>query len=252
MNTLGSKDTSVEILLNQLKLKAIVQSYEDMGTQAVEHTWSYAKYLSKLCELEVSRRYQNRVKRWSIESRLPAGKSFATLKMQELPTKVTSNIVQLQENTDWVTQNENILLLGPSGVGKSHIAAALGNHLIENNIRVKWFNANDLLQQLQHQKKELQLMKFLSQLDKYRAIIVDDIGYIKKTESESSVLFEFIAHRYESGSLIITSNQAFSQWDQIFPDNMMTVAAIDRIIHHASVIEIDIESYRKKNHKEIR
>jgi len=95
-------------------------------------------------------------------------------------------------------------------------------------------------------------MKYLSQLDKYRAIIVDDIGYIKKTESESSVLFEFIAHRYESGSLIITSNQAFSQWDQIFPDNMMTVAAIDRLIHHASVIEIDTESYRKKNHKEIR
>jgi len=252
MNTLSSKDTSVEILLNQLKLKAIVQNYEDMGTQASQNTWSYAKYLRKLCELEVSRRYQNRVKRWTVESRLPASKSFATLKMQELPTKVTSNIVQLQENTDWVTLYENILLLGPSGVGKSHIAAALGYHLIENNIRVKWFNANDLLQQLQHHKKELQLMKYLSQLDKYRVIIVDDIGYIKKTESESGVLFEFIAHRYESGSLIITSNQAFSQWDQIFPDNMMTVAAIDRIIHHASVIEIDTESYRKKNHKEIR
>ena len=252
MNTVNSKDTQVEILLNQLKLKAIVQNYESLQTQAVESTWSYAKYLAKLCELEVSRRYQNRVKRWSIESRLPAGKCFATLKTQELPAQVASNIVQLQENTDWVAQNENILLLGPSGVGKSHIAAALGCHLIENNIRVKWFNANDLLQQLQHHKKELLLMKYLSQLDKYRVIIVDDIGYIKKTESESSVLFEFIAHRYESGSLIITSNQAFSQWDQIFPDNMMTVAAIDRLIHHASVIEIDTESYRKKNHKELR
>ncbi len=252
MNTMSPKDTQVELLLNQLKLKAFVQNHESMQTQGIENTWSYAKYLSKLCELEVSRRYQNRVKRWMVESRLPAGKSFATFKMQELPSKITSNIVQLQENSDWVTQNENILLLGPSGVGKSHIAAALGRHLIENNIRIKWFNANDLLQQLQGHKKELQLMKYLSQLDKYRVIIVDDIGYIKKTESESSVLFEFIAHRYESGSLIITSNQAFSQWDQIFPDNMMTVAAIDRIIHHASVIEIDTESYRKKNHKELR
>jgi DNA replication protein DnaC len=252
MNTISPKDTPVELLLNQLKLKAFIQNYESMQTQAVENTWSNVKYLSKLCELEVSRRYQNRVKRWMIESRLPAGKSFATFKMKELPSKVTSNIVQLQENVDWVSKAENILLLGPSGVGKSHIAAALGRHLIENNIRIKWFNANDLLQQLQNHKKELQLMKYLSQLDKYSVIIVDDIGYIKKTESESSVLFEFIAHRYESGSLIITSNQAFSQWDQIFPDNMMTVAAIDRIIHHASVIEIDTESYRKKNHKELR
>jgi len=252
MNTVSPKDTQVELLLNQLKLKAFVQNYESMQTQAVENTWGYAKYLSKLSELEVSRRYQNRVKRWMLESRLPVGKSFATFTLQELPAKITSNIVQLQENVDWVTHAENILLLGPSGVGKSHIAAALGRHLIENNIRVKWFNANDLLQQLQGHKKELQLMKYLSQLDKYRVIIVDDIGYIKKTESESSVLFEFIAHRYESGSLIITSNQAFSQWDQIFPDNMMTVAAIDRLIHHASVIEIDTESYRKKNHKELR
>ncbi|VAW35024.1 hypothetical protein MNBD_GAMMA01-2007, partial [hydrothermal vent metagenome] len=81
------------------------------------------------------------------------------------------------ESTDWVTRYENILLLGPSGVGKSHIASALSHHLIENNIRIKWFNANDLLQQLQHHKKELQLMKYLSQLDKYRVIIVDDIGY---------------------------------------------------------------------------
>jgi len=252
MNTISPKDTQVVLLLNQLRLKSFVQNYESLQAQGIENTWSYSKYLSKLSELEISRRYQNRVKKWMVESRLPAGKSFATFKMHELPSKVTSNIVQLQENTDWVTQNENILLLGPSGVGKSHIAAALGCHLIEKNIRIKWFNANDLLQQLQGHKKELQLMKYLSQLDKYRVIIIDDIGYIKKTESESSVLFEFIAHRYESGSLIITSNQAFSQWDQIFPDNMMTVAAIDRIIHHASVIEIDTESYRKKNHKEIR
>jgi len=162
MNSINSQDTQVEMLLNQLKLKAFVQSYESIQTQAVESTWSYAKYLSKLCELEVSRRYQNRVKRWTVESRLPAGKSFATLTLQDLPAKVVSNITQLQENTNWVSLYENILLLGPSGVGKSHIAAALGHHLIENNIRVKWFNANDLLQQLQHHKKELQLMKYLS------------------------------------------------------------------------------------------
>ena len=89
----------------------------------------------------------------------------------------------------------------------------------------------------------------MTRLDKYRVLIIDDIGYVRKTDSETQVLFEFIAHRYESGSLIITSNQPFSQWDQIFPDTIMTIAAIDRIIHHATIIEIDSESYRRKSQK---
>ena len=89
-------------------------------------------------------------------------------------------------------------------------------------------------------------MTAMTRLDKYRVIIVDDIGYVKKTDAETHVLFEFIAHRYESGSLIITANQPFSEWDQVFPDSMMTVAAIDRLIHHASIIELEGESYRKQ------
>jgi len=99
---------------------------------------------------------------------------------------------------------------------------------------------------LQAARKNLDLMTYMTRMDKYRVLIIDDIGYVKKTDGETQVLFEFIAHRYESGSLIITSNQPFSQWDQIFPDPMMTVAAVDRIIHHAHIIEIEGESYRKK------
>ena len=143
-----------------------------------------------------------------------------------------------------------MLLIGPSGVGKSHIAAALALRLIEQGIRAKWFAATALVQHLQQAKNNLELMAAMSRLDKYRVLIIDDIGYVKKDDMETQVLFEFIAHRYESGSLIITSNQPFSQWDQIFPDNMMTVAAIDRIIHHASIIEIDAESYRRKQQKQ--
>ncbi len=103
------------------------------------------------------------------------------------------------------------------------------------------------MQLLQQAKKELDLMTLMTRLDKYRVLIIDDIGYVKKTDSETQVLFEFIAHRYESGSLIITSNQPFSHWDQLFPDALMTVAAIDRIIHHSTIIEIEGESYRRKN-----
>jgi len=158
-------------------------------------------------------------------------------------------LIALRDNTQWALEADNVLLFGPSGVGKSHIAAALGLHLIEHGIRVKWTSATALVEYLQQAKKELDLMPAMTRLDKYRVLIIDDIGYVKKTDSQTQVLFEFIAHRYESGSLIITSNQPFSHWDQIFPDSMMTVAAVDRIIHHATIIEIDTESFRRKKQK---
>jgi DNA replication protein DnaC len=152
----------------------------------------------------------------------------------------------LKDQAEWARRAENVLLIGPSGVGKSHIAAALAYQLIEQNVRVKWFSAVALVQSLQQAKRDLVLMTAMTRLDKYQVLVIDDIGYVKKNDAETQVLFEFIAHRYESGSLIITSNQPFSQWDHIFPDTMMTVAAIDRIIHHATIIEIQGESYRKK------
>jgi len=135
------------------------------------------------------------------------------------------------------------LTIGPSGVGKSHIAAALACQLIEQAVRVKWFSAVALVQSQRQAKRDLDLMTAMTRLDKYQVLVIDDNGYVKKTDAETQVL---IAYRYESGSLIITSNQPLSQRDHIFPDTMMTVAAIDRIIHHATIIEIEGESYRKK------
>lgn len=113
-------------------------------------------------------------------------------------------------------------------------------------MRCKLFPAIALVQLLQQAKRDLDLMAAMTRLDKYRVIVIDDIGYVKKTDAETQVLFEFIAHRYESGSLIITANQPFGSWDNIFPDSMMTVAAIDRLIHHATIIELEGESYRKR------
>jgi DNA replication protein DnaC len=237
---------SLDIMLKELRLTAFHQHLADIQRQAVENTWSYPDFLSRLCEQELARRFQTRVANWTREARLPAGKSFATLKLDDLPDNVQQPLLQLKADHEWALQAENLLLIGPSGVGKSHLAAAFGHHLIEQGIRVKWLAATDLVQQLQQAKKELALMACMTRLDKYRLIIIDDIGYVKKTDGETQVLFEFIAHRYESGSLIITSNQPFSQWDQIFPDTFMTVAAVDRIIHHAHIIEITGESYRKK------
>jgi DNA replication protein DnaC len=236
------------VMLKELRLTTFGQNLEDYQQQAIEHTWSYADFLSKLCEQELARRFQTRINKWTREARLPVGKSFANLTLSDLPKAVQQPILQLKDNQQWTLQAGNVLLIGPSGVGKSHIAAALGHHLIERGVRVKWFSSSELVQHLQKAKKELDLMTCMTRLDKYPVLIIDDIGYVKKSDGETQVLFEFIAHRYESGSLIVTSNQPFSQWDQIFPDALMTVAAVDRIIHHASIIEIEGESYRKKQH----
>ena len=118
--------------------------------------------------------------------------------------------------------------------------------MIELGKWVKFLAATTLVQQLQQAKLHLQLPAFLVKLDKYDLLIVDDLGYVNKSETETSVLFELIAHRYERRSLLITANQPFSQWDSIFTDSMMTVAAIDRLVHHATIIEMQAESFRKQ------
>ena len=237
---------AINLLLKELKLPTFSRHYQHHQEQAIEKGYGHVRYLSGLCEQEVADRYQKRVQRWTREAGLPAGKSFANLNLAEFNASEQQLVIAQKEQTDWTHHAGNVLLIGSSGVGKSHIAAALAYHLIEQNIRVKWFSAVALVQSLQQAKRDLDLMTAMTRLDKYQVLVIDDIGYVKKNDAETQVLFEFIAHRYESGSLIITSNQPFSQWDQIFPDTMMTVAAIDRIIHHATIIEIEGDSYRKK------
>lgn len=237
---------TIDLLLKELKLPTFIRHYQRHQEQAVAKGYGHVRYLSGLCEQEAADRYQKRVQRWTREAGLPTGKSFANLNLTELRASVQQQVIALKDQTDWARHGGNVLLIGPSGVGKSHIAAAIASQLIEQAVRVKWFSAMALVQSLQQAKRDLDLMTALTRLDKYQVLVIDDIGYVKKTDTETQVLFEFIAHRYESGSLIITSNQPFSQWDHIFPDTMMTVAAIDRIIHHATIIEIEGESYRKK------
>jgi len=150
------------------------------------------------------------------------------------------------EDSAWLARAENVLFFGPSGVGKTHLSTAVGQAMVAFGKRVKFLPATTLVQQLQQAKLQLQLPTLLSKLDRYDLLIIDDLGYVKKTEVETSVLFELIAHRYERKSLLITANQPFSQWDSIFSDSMMTVAAIDRLVHHATIIELQAESFRKQ------
>lgn len=154
--------------------------------------------------------------------------------------------MKLADDPSWLDRAENCLIFGASGVGKTHIATALARRNLEAGKRVRLFSATALVQQLQQDKQELLLHTRLKKLDRYDLLILDDLGYVKKSEAETSVLFELIAHRYERRSLMITANQPFSQWDSIFVDSMMTVAAVDRLIHHGIIVEIKTESYRRQ------
>ena len=146
---------------------------------------------------------------------------------------------------DYAQRGDTTLIFGPSGVGKSHLASAIGHGLIERGVRVLFTSTTALMQKLQLARKNLILPAMLDKLDRYGLLILDDIGYVRKDDAETHVLFELIAHRYESKSIIVTSNQPFSEWDQIFATNAMTIAAIDRLVHHTVIFEVITESYRR-------
>jgi DNA replication protein DnaC len=152
----------------------------------------------------------------------------------------------LAAGDSWLDQGANILLFGPPGGGKGHLAAALGLALVQNSRRVLFIRTTDLVQRLQLARRELGLEVAITKLDKYQPIILDDIAYVTKDQVETCVLFELIAARYERRSLLITANQPFGDWSKILHDQAMTLAAIDRLVHHATILEMNVESYRRK------
>lgn len=237
---------TLPILLRQLRLPTMAGCCDAVTDAAVENGWSITQALATLCEYELAEREQRRLQRHLKEARLPAGKTLASFDLSMVNAAQRQLLSTLSTDSSWIDQARNLLVFGASGLGKSHLAAALGHGLIELGLRVRYFPASSLVQELQVAKQGLYLSETLRKLDKYRLLVIDDIGYVKRSEAETSVLFELIAHRYESGSLLITSNHPFSAWDSIFADDMMAVAAIDRLIHHADIIELTGESYRKK------
>ncbi len=237
---------TLPLLLKQLRLTSFSRHWETLLEQSTKRHWSGAQYLTALCEQELADRHSRRISRYAKESQLPRGKTLSSFDFTQVPELKAEQIEVFTTGTDWVHQARNLLLFGASGVGKTHLAAAIGHGLTEQGIRVRHYTATALVQQLQQAREQLRLEDALQKLDKYRILILDDFGYVKKSDQETYVLFELIAHRYETGSLIITSNQPFSEWDSIFPDEMMTVAAIDRLVHHANLIEVRSDSYRRK------
>ena len=243
---MNNSAASLPLMLKQLRLSEVRKHWESLAEKAIGESWTPQQYLAELCHIELANRDDKRLQRYLKEASLPSGKQLTHFDFAAIEGTSKVQITQLIDSPNWVKTGDNLLLFGASGIGKTHLASAIVYGLIEAGIRVKFSSASALVQHLQKAKREFKLEDALIKLDKYAVLILDDIGYIRKTDHESGLLFELIAHRYERHSLIITSNQSFEDWDQLFDDTVMTVAAIDRLVHHAKIIQCKGESYRRK------
>ena len=234
----------IELLLAELRLPAIKLVWASLAAQADKEGWPAGRFLAALAEHEIAERSRRRLERHLAEARLPLGKTLDSFDFEAVPVVSKAQVMALAAGDAWLNNGANLLLFGPPGGGKSHLAAALGFALVENGWRVLFMRTRELIQQLQVANRELRLEAAIAKLDKFHLLVLDDISYVAKDRAETSVLFELIAMRYERRSLAITANQAFGEWNNVFPDKAVTLAAIDRLVHHSVIFEMSVESKR--------
>lgn len=234
----------LEMLLRSFRLPTMASSYAPMLLSAEQDNWGYRKFLLQLCEAEAADRKERKRERLLKQSGLPTGKTLGNLDENKLPLKIRRQWPTLLEG-GFVERAENLIAFGLPGRGKTHFLAALGRELIlRHEYPVLFTPTFRLVQQLLAAKQALRLEAFLRKLDRFPAVILDDLGYVQQSREEMEVLFTFLAERYERASVMISTNLVFSKWDQIFKDPMTTMAAVDRLVHHAVILEFDNESIR--------
>jgi DNA replication protein DnaC len=242
-NTLN-RHQELRRLLERLKLSAMADNFADLALKAAKEGLSHEIYLHELAQREEALRQERRTERLRRQSGLPLEKTFRTFDLKRLSPALQLQIERLKQGT-FLEQASNIIALGKPGVGKSHLAAALGHELILAGHPVLWTPTSTLVQRLLAAKRDLRLPQELAKLDKFACVILDDIGYVQHDRDEMEVLFTFLSERYERKSVLITTNLVFSAWDRIFKDPMTTMAAIDRVIHHCVILDMmTVESYR--------
>ena len=246
-DTIKVDTARLPLLLRELRLPTIAAMWQSFTERADREGWPAARLLATLTELELAERDQRRIQRHLLEARLPPGKTLDSFDFTAVPMLSRAHVAALATGDGWIDRGGTILLFGPSGSGKSHLSAAFGHALIENGYRVLFTRTTDLVQRLQQARQALSLESAIEKLDKYHVLILEDLCYVRKDQAETSVLFELIAARYERRSLIVTANHPFGEWTSVFPDAAMTLAAVDRLVHHSTIFEMNVESYRRQS-----
>jgi DNA replication protein DnaC len=242
-STLAAREEVLELRLKGLRLPGFLAHYAPLAKKAAAEGWEAVGYLTELVALEIAERDQRRLKRLLDNAKLPAGKTFATLQLSRYPPPMRGQIQELCRG-QFLSEASNVCLIGKPGTGKSHVMAAIARSLIERGTPVLYTSVAALVEQLLQAKRDLRLARELKRLDHFECLALDDIGYVQQDRAEMEVLFVLLAERYERKSVMITSNLVFSQWEQIFKDPMTTAAAIDRVVHHAVVLEFRGPSWR--------
>lgn len=247
--TSGPAEERLIAQFRSLRLPMFRDQFQTSADRAAVEKLSHVQYLAGLTELECQARRESRIKRLMTNSRLPLGKTWETFNFDRLPLSVTRQLESLREGS-FLDRRENVLIFGRPGAGKSHALCALANQLVQQGRSMLLTTCSLLVQQLLIAKRDLRLQKFIKQLSRYEGLMIDDLGYVQQSREEMEVLFTLLAERYERGSVLLTSNLAFSKWDQIFKDAMTTAAAIDRLVHHSVIIELNVPSYRVETAKQ--
>lgn len=234
--------------LKELHLPTFRASFEELARQAQQEGLSYERYLLELAQREVQQRRSHRIERLLQLSELPLAKSWPALDLKRLPPKVLQQARLLLEGA-FVDRRENVLAFGSVGSGKTHLLTAIAQELVRSGRKVLFTTCNLLVQDLLIAKRDLKLSRVLKRLAGFAVLLIDDLGYVQQSREEMEVLFTLLAERYERGSVMLTSNLPFSQWEQIFKDPMTTAAAIDRLVHHSVIIELNLPSYRAEQAK---
>src|ERR1700674_5162420 len=235
--------------LKELHLPAMRECFEETARRAEKETLSYEQYLLELAERECEARQRNRIAKLLRESGLPREKTLANFELKRLPTKVGRQLKVLLEG-GFLDRKENLLIFGNPGAGKSHLLCAIAQELIAvRGSKIKYATCPLLVQDLLAAKRDLRLGKEIKKQAKYDGLIIDEMGYVQQSREEMEVVFTLLAERYERGSVLLTSNLPFSKWEGIFKDAMTTAAAIDRLVHHSIIIELNIPSYRLEHAK---
>jgi DNA replication protein DnaC len=237
--------------LKELGLPAMRVSFEALAHQAQQESQSYERYLLELTRRECQTRRDRRIERLLRESRLPLEKDLQTLDLKRLPPKVVQQVRTLLDGT-FVDRRENVLAFGNPGSGKTHVLSSIAQELIRSGRRVYFRNCGLMVQDLLAAKRDLRLSRVFKGLARYEVLILDDLGYVQQSREEMEVLFSLLAERYERGSVMLSSNLAFSGWESVFKDAMMTAAAIDRLVHHCVILELNVPSYRAEHARKSR